>query len=205
MLLERLRLPFCAINPEFEESGPESHQTPEEMVLFNALGKAQSLSANHPGSLIIGSDQIGFCGGEVLLKPRTREKAVAQLLGLSGQEHQLLTALAIVRTAPDGTAPGTRINQRDLPGHKTVLVTSQLKVRQLNRSEVETYVHLDNPVNCAGSYKFESLGISLFESIEGDDPTAIIGLPLIALTSLLEAYGFGPLSRPDIQGETESL
>ena len=194
-LLARLGLPFSAQAPQFEEIRASGGLPPEELVIANALGKAESLSKTNPGSLIIGSDQVGFCEGEILEKPGTVQKAIDQLLRISGREHQLINGLAVVKSA------GTQSSQDSLPRPQTRLVINKLRVRLLSRIEATNYVRRDNPIDCAGAYKVESLGISLFESISGDDPTAIIGLPLIALTGLLNDYNMGPLSAASHQGE----
>jgi septum formation protein len=141
-----------------------------------ALGKARSLVRRYPGTLILGSDQVAWCEGRILRKPGTKEKAVKQLMALSGKEHRLVTAVALV-------------DARNDKEWKQV-VTNRMRVRKLTRREARNYVQRDNPVDCAASYKIESLGVALFESMRGDDPSAIEGLPLITVSGLLRQSGF---------------
>lgn len=183
-LLERLGLPFEALPPPFEELEAGEASDPAAMVLANARGKAASLAADHPGALIIGSDQAAVCEGNILGKPGSIARAVEQLLLLSGREHELLTAIAVL-PAPEGTA-------------ETALVTHRLRIRALTRTEAEAYVQREMPLDCAGAYKAEGLGIALFEYLRGDDPTAIVGLPLAALSNLLRRFGVDPILRNDL-------
>jgi septum formation protein len=182
-LLARLRIPFEAVPPRFPELDRRSGLDPRELVVANALGKARSLAPDWPGLLIIGCDQVAICEGEILSKPGDEDRAVAQLLRLAGREHTLLNGLAVVRSQdPDGAA------------HETLRLTeNRLRMRTLTRAEAQTYVRLDDPLDCAGSYKSEELGIALFEHIRGDDPTGVIGLPLIALCEVLREHGLNPL------------
>jgi len=186
-LMERLGLPFRCVAPRFEERVGRAGEDPGNLVVHNALGKALSILDAHPGSLIVGSDQVAECAGEILPKPGSAPRAVEQLLRLSGREHRLLTGVAVVQ-APRADAPPPG----ELPG-RTALVVNHLRLRELSRAEAETYVRRESPLNCAGAYKSEGLGIVLFEHLRGDDPTAIVGLPLIALGRLLRAFGCDPL------------
>jgi len=187
--MERLGLPFAVAAPRFEEIQPEPGADPARLVTGNALGKALSLLPDHPGSLVIGSDQIAVCGDEILTKPGTPERAVEQLLRLAGREHELLTAVAVLWAPPAG-APA----DGDSRGEHAV-VRSPLRMRPLTRREAVAYVRLERPLDCAGAYKSEGLGIALFERMGGDDPTAIVGLPLITLARLLRRFGVDPLRR----------
>jgi septum formation protein len=187
--MERLGLPFVVAAPRFDEIQPEPGADPARLVTGNALGKALSLLPDHPGSLVIGSDQLAVCGDEILTKPGTPERAVEQLLRLAGREHELLTAVAVLRAPPAG-APA----ESDSHGEHAV-VRSPLRMRPLTRGEAVAYVRLESPLDCAGAYKSEGLGIALFERMGGDDPTAIVGLPLITLARLLRRFGVDPLRR----------
>jgi MAF protein len=186
-LLERLGLPFAAVAPRFTEAAPEPGADPARVVTKNALGKALSLLPDHPDSLVIGSDQVAVCGAEILTKPGTPERAVEQLLHLAGREHRLVTAVAVIFSPPAGAADanGTRGDH--------AVVENRLRMRSLTRAEAEAYVRLEPPLDCAGSYKSEGLGVTLFERMEGEDPTAIVGLPLIALSRLLRRFAVDPL------------
>ncbi len=181
-LMERLGLTYEAAAPRFVEKTSDEIPDPRALVKDNAVGKARSLVADHPEQLIIGSDQVVACEGEVFTKPGSHERAVAQLLRLAGAEHELLTAVAVL--APGGERAA-----------KVVLVENRLRMRALTPADAEAYVRLEQPLCCAGAYKFEQLGIALFDHVRGDDPTAIVGLPLIALLRLLRQHGVDPLRR----------
>jgi MAF protein len=186
-LLERLGMPFVAVAPRFEEIRPEAGTDPVRLVTGNALGKALSLLPAHPDSLVIGSDQVAVCDDEILIKPGTPELAVEQLLRLAGRDHQLVTAVAVLQAPATGApADGTSRGEH-------AVVRNQLRMRALTRAAAEAYVRRERPLDCAGAYKSEGLGIALFERMEGEDPTAIIGLPLIVLTRLLRRFGVDPL------------
>ena len=202
-LLARLGLPFTALAPDFSEQTPEQAADPGAMVIANALGKARSLARLHPAAIVIGSDQVAVCAGRVLGKPGTEQQAVAQLLEQAGREHELLTAVAVIgpsqpedaRAGPGATsAPETRLHE------ETALAVNRLRMRRLGAAEALAYVRRDQPLDCAGAYKSEGLGIALFEHIRGDDPTAVIGLPLIALCDLLRRFGLDPLAGPQPGG-----
>lgn len=186
-LMERLGLPFTAVAPRFEEIASEPGADPARIVTKNALGKALSLLPDYPGGLLIGSDQVAVCGAEILTKPGTPERAVEQLLRLAGREHRLVTAVAVLRCPPAGAADegGTRGDH--------AVVENRMRMRPLTPAEAEAYVRLEAPLDCAGAYKSEGLGVTLFERMEGEDPTAIVGLPLIALSRLLRRFGVDPL------------
>lgn len=199
-LLARLGLPFEVAAPQFDEAQPTPDTDPRRLVVGNALGKAVSLLAAHPGRVIIGSDQVVALGSRILTKPGTPEKAVAQLLALAGREHELLTAVAVLRAPPPApTASAGREGEAldppspdDVAG-ATAVVVNRLRMRAFSREEARTYIAAEQPLDCAGAYKAEGLGISLFESLGGDDPTAIVGLPLIATLRLLRRHGIDPL------------
>ena len=173
-LLARLGVRFETLAPDYEESNAPGVD-PGALVRAQARGKSESLRAVRPRAIIIGSDQVADLEGEILTKPGTAEAARAQLRRLSGREHRLLTAVCI-------SAGG------DQPILEALEVT-RLGVRDLTEGEIERYVALDDPLDCAGSYKIETLGISLFDYQRGDDPTAVIGLPLMATSRLLRELG----------------
>lgn len=169
MLLERLELPFTQVDPNFDEALPDS-MPPEELVMHNTLGKAKSALLQHPEATIIASDQLVVCGDLVLGKPGNKEKASAQLAALSGRCATFLTGLALISQQQE----------------RHDLIPFKVFFRQLSQSEIENYISQENPVDCAGSFKSEGLGIALFERTFGDDPTALIGLPLIRLSQWLK-------------------
>jgi septum formation protein len=174
-LLARLNLPFHCVAPGVDESAfQEAIQEPSELARALASAKAEAAAARHPGSVVIGSDQLVAFEGQVLGKPGTTERAIEQLLSMSGREHQLLTAVALA----------------DASGIEIHLDVARLWLRPLSRQEAARYIEVERPLDCAGSYKIEGLGISLFDRIECADQTAIIGLPLLTLCKMLRARGF---------------
>lgn len=173
-LLARLGLPFRAMPPRVdEESRKESSLAPRDLAEHLAEAKTMSLSAIEPEAIILGSDQVAACDGRILGKPGTAPAAIAQLSFLAGRSHQLITAICLW-------------HQGQLLRHTDV---TTMTMRNLTEAEIARYVAADQPLDCAGSYKLESRGITLFSRIESEDHTAIIGLPLIALTSLLRSIG----------------
>jgi septum formation protein len=173
-LLDSIGLRYRAASPAFEEDHSIA-LAPEEMVVHFARAKAESLAPTFPDAAIIGCDQLAALDGRVLTKPGTEARAVEQLLTLSGRTHQLLTAIALHR-------PRAGVTEH-------ALVVHQMRMRALTPKLAQEYVSRDRPVDCAGAYKIESLGIALFEEMLGDDHTAIIGLPITRLGSLLESAG----------------
>ncbi len=174
-LLERLGLPFAAIAPACDEEALKRPDlTPRGLAEFLALAKADSLAASHPRAAIIGGDQVATIDGRILGKPGSAAKAVEQLALLAGRTHELITAI-VVR------------HQGRTHAHTDV---TRLMMRPLDRAQIERYVAADRPLDCAGSYKLECRGVALFERIESDDHSAIVGLPLIALTRILAGLGF---------------
>lgn len=177
-LIQRLGLAVESAAPSFdEEAGKKANEglPPEEMVAELARGKARSLEEAFPDALIIGSDQAAEVDGKLLGKPGTEEAARAQLRLLAGREHRLLTAVAIFE-------PRTGRLEEALDVHR-------LWVRELSDEAIASYVRRDQPLDCAGSYRVEALGIALFDRLSGDDFTAIIGLPLTRVVALLERFG----------------
>lgn len=179
-LLEGLGLTFESAAPDFVEDHA-AIPDPAQMVVAFARGKALSLAARYPDALIIGSDQAAALGDRVLNKPGTAEAAVEQLLALAGRTHQLLTAVCVHDTRTDET------HQR--------LVRHQMLMRPLDRAMAAAYVARDQPLDCAGAYKIESLGIALFEAMDGPDHTAIVGLPISVVGELLQRCGVDLLAR----------
>lgn len=175
-LLARLGLPFRVVAPSFDEETLKGGTlSPDDLALRLAQEKAASVAARYPDACVIGSDQVVTLDGTLLGKPRTRERAIEQLEALSGRVHRLLTALVLL--GPRGQSAAQ-------------LDVHHMQMRALGRDELTRYVDADQPLDCAGSYKIESRGIALFSRVEGSDFTAITGLPLIALTSMLRTRGF---------------
>jgi septum formation protein len=178
-LLDRLGLPFTAVAPEAPELALEG-ETPAARAARLALAKARSVRASD--ALIIGSDQVASLDGELLRKPGTHEAAVAQLAAAQGRTVLFHTAVALLDTRSGALA-------------EHVDVTA-VRFRTLDREALDRYVRLERPLDCAGSFKSEGLGIVLFESISSNDPTALIGLPLIWLAHALRQGGADPLHPP---------
>ena len=174
-LLERLGIPFTSIAPDCDEAAfKHSGLSPREVAGELARQKAASVARRFPAAVVIGSDQVLDFDGEVLGKAGSEEGAVSQLLRLAGRRHRLITAVAIA--APTGW---------DCWDADAVM-----DVRPLTEEAVRRYVAADRPWDCAGSYKLEARGITLFERIETEDQTTIIGLPLLRLTTVLIRLGF---------------
>ena len=173
-LLERLRLPFSVAAPNVDET-PWPGETPKDLALRLALAKARVVAAAHPDAVVIGSDQVADLAGQPLGKPGEHARAVSQLRQMRGQTVIFQTALAVVCLA-------TGFEQVDLAAVRVVF-------RDLSDDEIEAYLLAEKPYDCAGSAKSEGLGITLLESIDNDDPTALIGLPLIRTARLLRLAG----------------
>ncbi|NNM81639.1 MAG: septum formation inhibitor Maf [Burkholderiales bacterium] len=173
-LLSRLHLPFEVVSPDVDET-PLAGESPEETSLRLAIKKAQKVAENHPGSLVIGSDQVAVLDGVQLGKPMNFENARRQLKMMRGRTVIFHSALCLVN-AKTGS-----IHSRVVPYSVTF--------RDYNDEEIVRYLELEQPYHCAGSAKTEGLGIVLIRSMEGEDPNALIGLPLIALVDMLTAEG----------------
>jgi septum formation protein len=173
-LMERLRVPFTVAAPHVDET-PLPGEAPKTLALRLALAKAQAVAALHPEAVVIGSDQVADLAGQPLGKPGEHDRAVAQLRQMRGQTVIFQTALAVVCLA-------TGFEQVDLAEVRVVF-------RDLSDDEIEAYLRAEEPYDCAGSAKSEGLGIALLESIDNDDPTALIGLPLIRTARLLRQAG----------------
>jgi septum formation protein len=179
-LLDRLGLPFVVASPPYQEE-QELPLTPPALVVELARRKAESVAPLHPDALILGCDQVAALGDDILGKPGTRERAVEQLMQLAGRTHRLLTGVALLDARTGETV--------------TAISMHEMTMRPFARSEAERYVEMDAPVDCAGAYKVESLGVALFESMSGDDHTGIIGLPLTRVVTLLGRHGIHVLQQ----------
>ncbi len=172
-LLQQLNLAFSVEAPAVDEAvlKKTAQVSLPDLPLYLAQKKAESVASLFPSDIIIGSDQMGLFDHKSLDKPGTRDKAILQLQTLQGHTHQLLTALCVIHR-------GKLLQHVDI---------TELTMRSLTDSQIKNYVDLENPVDCAGSYKFEGLGIALFAKVQTKDPSAIVGLPLMALTQILES------------------
>ena len=177
-LLSRLRLPFEVLSPEVDET-PLPGETPATLAQRLALAKAWAVAKKRPQAVVIGSDQVADLHGQPLGKPGTHERAVQQLRRLRGHRVLFHTAVAVVRA-------GTGFE-------KAALNSVAVSFRALDDDEIEFYLRAEQPYDCAGSAKCETLGISLLSAIESDDPTALVGLPLIRTSELLRQAGIDPL------------
>lgn len=177
-LLGRLGLPFEVANPAVDET-PLPGEAPEALALRLSEAKARAVAAQYPGALIIGSDQVAIANGRIYGKPGTHENAVAQLQSLRGQTVNFFTGLCLYDSRSD-TA-----HVQSIP----TLVT----FRKLSDAAIENYLRREQPYNCAGAAKSEALGIAVIAKMEGSDPNALVGLPLIALCDLLETAGVAVL------------
>ncbi len=173
-LLERLRIPFEVDTANIDES-PLPAETPLALVSRLAREKAVRVANRHPTACVIGADQIAVCRDEILGKPGNAARNIAQLQSASGQTVRFLTAVCLVRL--QGSVCEEHID------------ATEVRFRELSESEVSRYVELERPYDCAGGFKCEGLGITLFERIDSHDPTALIGLPLIWLSGALRRAG----------------
>ncbi len=180
-LLGRLGVPFATAAPDVDETA-RAGEPPGGLATRLARLKAETVAQRFPGSRIIGSDQVAVLDGRAIGKPLTVERCIEQLLAASGRSVTFLTAVCLL----DG-ATGRAFEHTD---------TTRVVFRPLGRAEVTRYVDIERPLDCAGGFKCEGLGIALFERIESTDPTALIGLPLIWLAGALRQSGLDPLTRP---------
>ena len=177
-LLERLRLPFTVSSPDVDET-PLPGEAPAALAKRLALAKAWAVARKFPDAVVIGSDQVADLNGEPVGKPGTHERAVAQLRSMSGQSVVFQTAVAIVCAA-------SGFVRQDL-------APVRVRFRALADAEIENYLRAEQPYDCAGSAKSETMGIALLDAIESDDPTALVGLPLIRTCAMLREAGINPL------------
>jgi septum formation protein len=180
-LLGRLRLPFSVVAPDVDEA-PLPGEAPAVLAQRLALAKARSVAAQHPDAVVIGSDQVADLDGQPIGKPLVHDRAVAQLRAMRGRSVIFQTAVAVVR-AGHGYA-------------QTRLAPVVVRFRDLGDAEIERYLRTEQPYDCAGSAKCETLGIALLEAIDSDDPTALVGLPLIRTCAMLREAGLDPLAAP---------
>ncbi|KRD74657.1 nucleoside triphosphate pyrophosphatase [Lysobacter sp. Root983] len=173
-LLQRLRLPFDCERPRVDET-PRPGESPLDLAQRLARAKAEEVAARRPGAWALGSDQVAEFDGRPIGKPGDRAGAIAQLASMSGREVRFLTALSLAR--------GGQATQGALD-------VTVVRFRALSRAEIERYVDAEQPYDCAGSFKSEGLGISLFDAIDNRDPSALIGLPLIETARLLRVAGY---------------
>ena len=178
-LLQRLRLPFQAVNPEVDET-PLTGEAPAALAQRLAVAKARAVAMRHPQAIVIGSDQVADLDGQPIGKPGTHERACMQLRSMRGQVVVFHTSVAVVH--------------RSKEFEQVELASVRVRFRDLTDDEIERYLRLEQPYDCAGSAKCETLGIALLQAIESDDPTALIGLPLIRTCKLLRAAGLDPLA-----------
>ena len=176
--LKQLRLSFTTADPQTQEI-PQAGEQPNDLALRLAHQKAAAVAQHYPQAIVIGADQVGYCQGQQLSKPGTIDNAVAQLCAVSGQRAQFYSALAL----------HDPLHNRCLDA----VVVTELTFRQISTSQAQHYVAVDNPLDCAGAFKVESLGIALFTEVRSNDPSALIGLPLIALVDMLNQCGIHPL------------
>ena len=176
-LLSRLRLPFTVEPPHVDET-PRSGEMPAELARRLAAAKAAAVAARHPAAIVIGSDQVADLDGEPLGKPGNHANAVAQLRRMSGRTVVFQTAVSVV------------CQEAGFAGHE--LAPVRVRFRTLGEAEIEAYLRAEQPYDCAGSAKSEGLGIALLDAIESDDPTALVGLPLIRTCRMLRAAGLRP-------------
>jgi len=177
-MLSRLRLPFDCLPPEVDET-PMAGETPAALAARLATAKAQAIASQHPESVVIGSDQVADFQGEPVGKPGTHDKAVDQLRRMRGHTITFHTAVAVHCVA--------------LGYAQSFSTPVAVVFRDLTDADIETYLRIETPYDCAGSAKSEGLGIALLTSIQSDDPTALIGLPLIRTAALLRETGIDPL------------
>ena len=176
-LLEKLGMPFACDSPDIDEQA-QPDESPQELVMRLAKEKAEAVAERHPRALIIGSDQVALRpDGVILGKPGNHGTAVAQLQSCNGATVRFLTGLCLLNS--------------ETGRHQLACEVFQVHFRTLKHDTIERYLEREKPYNCAGSFKSEGLGITLFKALEGRDPNALIGLPLILLTDFLRIEGVG--------------
>lgn len=180
-LLGRLRVPFSVESPHVDET-PLAGELPADLAVRLALAKAHAVAQRFPDGVVIGSDQVADLDGQSLGKPGTHERAIAQLQQMRGKTVIFQTAIAVV-CQQSGFC-------------QQALAPVKVRFRNLTDDEIESYLRIEQPYDCAGSAKSEGLGIALLDSIDSDDPTALIGLPLIRTSRMLRAAGIRLLAQP---------
>lgn len=179
-ILEKLNIKFECAKPNIDETAL-ADETPQALVERLAIEKAKAVIAQYPNALIIGSDQVAVCDGEILGKPHTFENGVKQLTKFSNKRITFYTGLCVYDSAQDKAL--------------SLVEPFSVHFNELSQADIENYLHAEQPYNCAGSFKSEGLGICLFKKLEGDDPNTLIGLPLIKLVALLKAHGVDVLAQ----------
>lgn len=176
-LLSRLKIPFARIDPKVDETSIPGEK-PATLALRLAVEKALAGSREAENAIVIGADQVAACDDQVFGKPGTAQRAREQLAASSGRSVHFHTAVALARN-------GTVLESRS--------VDTIVSFRELTEREIDNYIRLEEPFDCAGSFRWESLGIALFRALRGEDPTALEGLPLITVTTMLNDYDIKPL------------
>ncbi|UZE94700.1 Maf family protein [Alkalimarinus alittae] len=180
-ILEKINLPFISVSPNINESA-HNNESPEALVARVTQEKAFAIQSNFPNHLIISSDQIAtLSDGTILTKPHTHDNAIKQLQACNGKRVTFLTGLSLLNTATHN--------------HQLIIEPFDVTFRTLSNDEIDNYLRLEQPYDCAGSFKVEGLGICLFESLTGNDINALVGLPLIKLLELLRNESVNPLSK----------
>lgn len=179
-LLAKLNRPFISASPDIDESAL-ANETAEQLVQRLSEQKALKIAENNPDSLIIGSDQVAILDGEILGKPGSHANAVQQLTAASGKTVLFLTGLALLNSKTGNM--------------QSSVEPFEVSFKELTADQIEHYLNIEQPYQCAGSFKSEGFGISLFSKLQGDDPNTLIGLPLIKLISLLDAEGIDVLRK----------
>ncbi|HSI04473.1 MAG TPA: nucleoside triphosphate pyrophosphatase [Myxococcota bacterium] len=172
-LLTRAGITFEAVPPAVDEEALKDDRPPEQLAAYLARAKAESIARQRPDDIIVGCDQVAVHRGEVLGKPGTRAAAIAQLGRLAGDRHRLVTAMTVMH--------GAEVHEH--------LEIAELTMRALSPEQIARYVDADGPLECCGSYRLESRGITLFETVTSSDHSAIVGLPLLALVRILAKLG----------------
>lgn len=175
LLLKRLQVPFEILSPDIDET-PLTEETPTELVKRLALSKAEKIAKTNPDALVIGSDQVGICDSKIIGKPLTIENARLQLQQMSGKRIQFFIGLCLLDSSTQS--------------HQLIVENYDVLFRPLSNELIDAYLKKEQPLDCAGSCEAEGLGITLIEEFSGKDFTALIGLPLIQLTRMLERAGF---------------
>lgn len=179
-LLTRLNLPFQSISPDIDET-PLNNESPTELVSRLAYEKAFAIAKNFDNTLVIGSDQVATINNRILTKPGNMENAITQLLACSGNNVTFYTSLCVVDTQNSN--------------HHQIVDTYTVGFRELSIQQIKRYLEIEQPFDCAGSFKAEGMGITLFTHLSGRDPNSLIGLPLIQLTDILLQLGLDPLGK----------
>lgn len=177
-ILKKFALPFDCVAPQCDET-PLPNESAIDLVLRLSQIKAESVAAHHPNDIVIGSDQVGVLDGKIIGKPHSTDNAIAQLLNSSGKTFYFYTGLCVIHQSSQQIT--------------TLYEPFKVTFRQLTLAEIESYVQKEKPLQCAGSFKCDELGITLFEKFEGHDINALVGLPLIKLNQILIQMGFNPL------------